>query len=187
MNDLSMPAYPWVRRADEVLENALLFLEEVEAAGLFESIEKGLFADIKRFKSGGKGYDGVVTKQADYWNPVEDYLNQNLTGLLRVSNPKSSEVSLFDEVRKFMEYPKYIPAFKSFSLMENGWLYIVVDTIENEYVLIDLFDEQGIYIGQFNSNIPTSDLTFKNGKAFGVATVGDYKYVKIYSYEIQVY
>jgi hypothetical protein len=91
------------------------------------------------------------------------------------------------EVIKFIEYPKYKPAYHSFALMENGWLAVVVEFIEGEYTLFDLFDEDGTYIGNFKASIPSDGLFFKNGKAYAVATENDYKFVKRYSFEIQEY
>ncbi|HEY5494507.1 MAG TPA: lysine 5,6-aminomutase subunit alpha [Candidatus Anoxymicrobiaceae bacterium] len=74
------------RRARQVLGRALAFLEEVERQGLFESVERGLFADIERRKDGGKGADGVVRKEPGYWNPVEDHLRKHSTGDERREN-----------------------------------------------------------------------------------------------------
>jgi hypothetical protein len=91
------------------------------------------------------------------------------------------------EVIKFIEYPKYKPAYHSFALMENGWLAVVVEFIESEYTLFDLFDEEGTYIGNFKANIPPDGLFFKNGKAYAVATENDFKFVKRYNFEIQGY
>ncbi|NPV59236.1 MAG: D-lysine 5,6-aminomutase subunit alpha [Actinobacteria bacterium] len=59
-----------IRRALEVLNQAVSFLEEVDRLGLFEAIERGLFAEIKRPRLGGKGLEGVVRKSPAYWNPV---------------------------------------------------------------------------------------------------------------------
>ncbi len=67
-----------VRRANEVLNKSLKMLEEIKKIGLFEAIEKGMFADIKRPKDGGKGLDGVFEKNDDYYNPVEQYLKRRL-------------------------------------------------------------------------------------------------------------
>lgn len=64
-----------ITRAFKVLNEALDFLDTVEKRGLFSSIEEGLFADIKRAKNGGKGFEGVYRKEKDYWNPWEEYLN----------------------------------------------------------------------------------------------------------------
>lgn len=91
------------------------------------------------------------------------------------------------EVIKFIEYPKYKPAYNSFTLMENGWLAVIVEFIEGEYTLFDLFNEKGTYIGNFKANIPHDGLFFKNGKAYAVATENDYKFVKRYNFEIQEY
>ena len=56
-------------RANEVLTKATDLLAEIEELGLFTTIEKGIFADIKRPKDGGKGLAGVVVKSAEYFNP----------------------------------------------------------------------------------------------------------------------
>lgn len=69
-----------VKRAKEVLDRTLDFLTNVNNLGLFDSIENGLFADIKREKQGGKGFDGVINKSDLYWNPVEEYLTETLRG-----------------------------------------------------------------------------------------------------------
>ncbi len=57
------------RRANEVLTKATDLLEEIERLGLFETLEKGVFADIKRPRDGGKGLDGVFAKASGYINP----------------------------------------------------------------------------------------------------------------------
>ncbi|HNX72920.1 MAG TPA: lysine 5,6-aminomutase subunit alpha [Spirochaetales bacterium] len=68
-----------VKRAHEVLDEALDFLREVQRLGLMESIEQGHFADIRRAKDGGKGLDGLVEKADNYWNPVEKQLRKALS------------------------------------------------------------------------------------------------------------
>lgn len=57
------------RRAHEVLDKATSLLEHMEKEGLFASLEKGIFADVKRPKNGGKGLDGVAAKSEGYYNP----------------------------------------------------------------------------------------------------------------------
>jgi len=66
------------KRAQQVLDETAAFLSEVQKAGLFDAIERGMFADVKRPKDGGKGLAGVFEKGPDYWNPVEDYLKKSL-------------------------------------------------------------------------------------------------------------
>jgi beta-lysine 5,6-aminomutase alpha subunit len=57
------------KRAQKVVDDAYLLLSEIEKEGLFEALEKGMFADVKRPKNGGKGLDGVVAKSENYFNP----------------------------------------------------------------------------------------------------------------------
>ena len=56
-------------RANEVLVKATELLAEIERLGLFETLERGVFADIKRPRDGGKGLDGVFQKAPGYINP----------------------------------------------------------------------------------------------------------------------
>jgi beta-lysine 5,6-aminomutase alpha subunit len=56
-------------RAKEVLQKAVDLLGEIEKTGLFATLEKGVFADIKRPLDGGKGLAGVVGKSEAYFNP----------------------------------------------------------------------------------------------------------------------
>jgi beta-lysine 5,6-aminomutase alpha subunit len=58
------------RRAVQVLDEALALLEEVKADTLWEAIGKGAFADVKRTRTGGRGYSGVVRRGTDYLNPL---------------------------------------------------------------------------------------------------------------------
>lgn len=67
-----------MRRAHQVLDEALAFLEELEQKGLMNALEEGLFADIKRPRAGGKGLDGLQEKGPDYYNPFATYLAQQL-------------------------------------------------------------------------------------------------------------
>jgi beta-lysine 5,6-aminomutase alpha subunit len=63
-------------RAQEVLGKATMLLEDIERVGLFSALEKGIFADIKRPKNGGKGLDGVSGKSARYYNPFIELMKQ---------------------------------------------------------------------------------------------------------------
>jgi len=65
-------------RARAVLEEAVAFMERIDSAGLLDAIEKGMFADVKRPKDGGKGLEGLVVKGKGYWNPVEEALKSGL-------------------------------------------------------------------------------------------------------------
>lgn len=57
------------KRAQLVLQKADDLLAEVEKDGLFSTIEQGKFGGVKRPKDGGKGLEGVCTKDDQYFNP----------------------------------------------------------------------------------------------------------------------
>ena len=61
-------------RAQEVLHNATKLLETMESEGLFTALEKGIFANVKRPKNGGKGLDGVTLKGEHYFNPFVELM-----------------------------------------------------------------------------------------------------------------
>ena len=56
-------------RADEVLTRAADLLETIRRDGLFATLERGTFADIRRMRDGGKGLNGVVLRAEGYYNP----------------------------------------------------------------------------------------------------------------------
>jgi len=62
------------KRADEVLREADRMLEEIEHLGLFKTLEMGKFAGVKRPVNGGKGLDGLVEKDKNYFNPFEELM-----------------------------------------------------------------------------------------------------------------
>ena len=100
-------------------------------------------------------------------------------------------ISITDDIKKqvkqLIRFPKYLPAYQSFTLMENGWLFVIVEAVRNEYTLVDIFDEECRYIGQFKTTIPSNELLFKNKKAYALATEEGFKLVKRYNFEIQEY
>jgi beta-lysine 5,6-aminomutase alpha subunit len=57
------------RRAQDVLAGAVRILAGVAERGLMAAIEGGTFADVRRARDGGRGYDGVFVKAPAYWNP----------------------------------------------------------------------------------------------------------------------
>ena len=67
------------KRVNSVLTNAYELLEEIEKEGLFKTIEQGKFANIKRSPIGGKGLDGVVKKENEYYNPFTEIMIKDLT------------------------------------------------------------------------------------------------------------
>ena len=57
------------KRAQSVLKEASVMLEQIEKEGLMSTIEQGKFASVKRAMDGGKGLDGVILKDENYFNP----------------------------------------------------------------------------------------------------------------------
>ncbi len=66
------------QRAQQVLTKAVETLQQVKEIGLFAALEKGIFADVKRSLTGGRGLTGVVEREAGYLNPFEDRLRAEL-------------------------------------------------------------------------------------------------------------
>ena len=58
-----------VGRAKEVLDGAETILRRVEGHGLFAALAEGVFADTRRPRDKGRGYDGVLRRDDAYANP----------------------------------------------------------------------------------------------------------------------
>ncbi len=63
-----------VSRAQTVLAEAQELLGVVRAEGMFPAIARGVFADVKRPETGGRGLAGVVERATTYVNPILDVL-----------------------------------------------------------------------------------------------------------------
>ena len=63
-----------VKRAHQVLGEAVDLLTRIVDDGLLDAIADGTFGLMKRPADGGKGADGVVAKADDYLNPAADLL-----------------------------------------------------------------------------------------------------------------
>jgi beta-lysine 5,6-aminomutase alpha subunit len=57
-----------------VLAEAHALLAEVSQEGMFASIARGAFADVKRPENGGRGLAGVLEKEPGYLNPILEAL-----------------------------------------------------------------------------------------------------------------
>ncbi len=62
------------RRAQDVLGRCERLLDNVAAMGLMHAIDAAVFADVKRSPDGGRGFDGVIARDAEYYNPFETAL-----------------------------------------------------------------------------------------------------------------
>lgn len=60
--------------ANTILREAVELLQHIERLGLFQALEAGLFADIKRSPEGGRGLEGVIRKNDQYFNPFYEEL-----------------------------------------------------------------------------------------------------------------
>jgi beta-lysine 5,6-aminomutase alpha subunit len=60
--------------ANTILREAVELLQEIERLGLFQALEAGLFADIKRSPEGGRGLEGVIRKNDQYFNSFYEEL-----------------------------------------------------------------------------------------------------------------
>ncbi|MFX1356824.1 MAG: lysine 5,6-aminomutase subunit alpha [Promethearchaeota archaeon] len=68
------------KRVNEVLNKAYNLLQDIEKQGLFKTIKKGIFANIKRPINGGKGLEGVIKKEKGYYNPFIELMLKELKG-----------------------------------------------------------------------------------------------------------
>jgi hypothetical protein len=137
-----------------------------------------------------RDYDFLPVSKKD-----EEYFIEFISNSADFSNPIFTE-ELKKKGFQRLKFPKYKPAYQSFTLMENGWLVVIIDSVENEYTLFDIFNQEGKYIANFKSSdiaLPAEGLIFefqfffKNGKAYAVITEEEYKFVKRYNIELQEY
>ncbi len=66
-------------RAHEVLAGAHQILEQIADVGLFRAIEGGIFGDVSRHYEQGRGMDGIVPIEEDYFNPVTELMRGALS------------------------------------------------------------------------------------------------------------
>lgn len=86
---------------------------------------------------------------------------------------------------KLISYPKYRPAYQDFTVGDNGWLFVIVNSEGNEFTVLDVFNAEGRYIARTEAAIPSEMLCFKKGKAYAIATEDSYKSVKRFSYTVR--
>jgi beta-lysine 5,6-aminomutase alpha subunit len=63
-------------RAQEVLSGARELLERIAQTGLFKAIEDASFGDVSRKLDEGRGIEGIVATDADYFNPVVELMHE---------------------------------------------------------------------------------------------------------------
>jgi beta-lysine 5,6-aminomutase alpha subunit len=62
-------------RAQDVLLGARELLEQIAQTGLFKAIEEATFGDVSRKLDEGRGIEGIVATDADYFNPVVELMH----------------------------------------------------------------------------------------------------------------
>ncbi|HEY2515199.1 MAG TPA: lysine 5,6-aminomutase subunit alpha [Polyangiaceae bacterium] len=70
------------KRAVQVLDEATELLEEVKRDTIWEAVGRGAFADVKRTRTGGKGFAGVAERAKDYVNPILEALEAGIPSQL---------------------------------------------------------------------------------------------------------
>ena len=78
-----VPGGPLELRAQEVLREAVEFLQRVDDVGMFDAIAQGWFADTARPRDGGRGQEGVAERGPDYVNPLLELWEPQLAGWAR--------------------------------------------------------------------------------------------------------
>ncbi len=94
--------------------------------------------------------------------------------------------SIADTVKNGLSVSRPLPAFGRIVAMDNGWLLVVEDE-DAEGCAADLFDGGGVYVGRFRAALDSQTLVFRKGKAYAVADVDGFKFVKRYGYKIVNY
>ena len=63
-----------------MLKKSLELLKDIQGIGLFKTIEMGKLAGISRPINGGKGLEGVIKKDIEYYNPFMERMLEILKG-----------------------------------------------------------------------------------------------------------
>jgi beta-lysine 5,6-aminomutase alpha subunit len=80
-----------VRRARQVLDDAVQLLRKVNMRGLMQAIAEGAFANVRRHPDAGKGAGTAIEKGRDYYTPLQEYL---------VPKPEKEETRLAQKLRR---------------------------------------------------------------------------------------
>lgn len=177
-------AKAWSRTAFRAGVRLTLADDDLIYLGQPEKYEINVYSpDGKLVKRITKDYDPIRVSDRD----KEEFFER--LGESFSSSPLFTE-DMMKKVHKKIKFPKFKPAYQTFTLMDNGWLAVIVESVEGEYTLFDIFDRGGKFIAQFKTPVPaegmyTSMLFFNNNKAYCIVTEDDYRFVKRYSYEIR--
>jgi hypothetical protein len=111
-----------------------------------------------------KDYDPAPVTAQD----KEQFENLQKAKFLRFLPPRAENAK--KKALELIRYPKYKPAYQDFTVADNGWLFVIVDSQGNEATMLDVFDAQGHYIARTKAAIPSEMLRLKKGKAYAIVT-----------------
>ena len=119
--------------------------------------------------------------------PVTDrhknyYFETEVLKFLATEAPRPKD----EDIRKAMVYPKFLPAYQRVIPMDNGFYFVVTDTLPKAST-VDLFDSKGVFAGRFVTEAPATTFVFKGGKADGIDLIGYYRCDKRYAYSVETY
>lgn len=119
--------------------------------------------------------------------PVTDrhknyYFETEVLKFLATEDPRPKD----EDIRKTMVYPKFLPAYQRIIPMDNGFCFVVTDTLPKAST-VDLFDSKGGFAGRFVTEAPATTFVFKGGKAYGIDLIGYYQCDKRYAYSVETY
>jgi hypothetical protein len=137
------------------------------------------FPDGKLIKKIRRDYEQKKVSKKDR----EDYFQQ----MKEQGSVQKLPEHWLEKMIKMTTFAEYKPAYYRFTLLENGWLLIIVDYTKDKHTIIDLYNNKGRYISQFESRPLSLQLFFKNGKAYDVVHEEGYPFVKRYAIELQEY
>jgi hypothetical protein len=119
-----------------------------------------------------KDYDPIPVTEAD-----KDAFRENMkTEFLRFM-PAQFEASK-KKALHLIRFPKAKPAYKEFTVDDNGRLFVIADEQGKSAAVLDVFEPNGRWIMHFRVDIPVEGLRIKNKKAYAVAIAEDYRFVK---------
>ena len=142
--------------------------------------------EIKVYSAEGK-LMRIIRKDYDP-DPVAAKDKERFENFQRAEFLRFMPVQLENAKKKALQlisYPKYKPAYQGFTIADNGWLFVIVNSQGNESTILDVFDAEGHFIAQSEAPIPAEMLRFKKGKAYAIATEDGYKSVKRFSYTVR--
>jgi len=152
------------KRAHFVLEEAVKLLKEIEKEGLFTTLERGNFGNVKRPKTGGKGLQGVAEKSTHYFNPFIEKMKK----IEKTKKGITSHLSFLIPV--FFSF--LLSPFFLFAQYTEADIYNYIDTYKEIAIqkMVEFKIPASITLAQgiFESGCGTSRLATAGNNHFGI-------------------